>query len=194
MNVSNPLNGGGADPVPQAHRQTLTKVPPPPPPVKRKAPIMPEGDTPWLHSFFADVYARSPYHRGRGPGTVYCFTEGHGLPVKLGYSANAIIRYQAMQIMTWRPLYICWAVDGTTFAHESAFKHLLRDTLVRGEWFNDADDSLKHCLPQAGGTRADLEAVIEARAKAMGYPPNRWPRRPRVYGTTLFLLQRKAAA
>lgn len=157
-------------------------------------PIMPAGETPWLHQFFTDLYARSAFHRAHQAGTVYCFTEGHGMPVKLGYSSNFAVRYQAMQLSTWRPLYVCWSIEGATIAHESALKHLLRDAMVRGEWFRDQDDTLKFCMPVSGGKLADLEAIIEARAKAQGYPSNRYPRRARSYGETLVLSRNGAAA
>ncbi len=81
---------------------------------------------------------------------VYCLSEGDGQPVKLGITQSMTSRHWAIQSLTWRPIFIVWAVYGTS-THETAIKDHLGSRLIRGEWFSDPDNAVKLAADGWGG-------------------------------------------
>jgi hypothetical protein len=94
--------------------------------------------------------------------TIYCITEGTGMPVKVGMASNLKARFSNIQCATWRPVFLCWTAVGYR-PHEAALKKAMRQNRIAGEWYSDADDKLK-CLLKVGDSEANLILAIEALA------------------------------
>lgn len=77
---------------------------------------------------------------------IYCLSEGPGEPVKIGISQRPRDRLAKVQTETWREVSIHWVVQGN-HSGEQVCHHILRDALIRGEWFHDPDDSIKSLNP-----------------------------------------------
>jgi len=99
---------------------------------------------------------------------LYCVSEGPSFPVKIGITADVKNRMIAFQCSTWRPIYLCWHMPGLP-RHEAAFKYILRDDIVHGEWFHDRNDWLKTAI-SVSTDRAALEALINDLAESRGVP------------------------
>lgn len=109
--------------------------------------------------------AFAPWRRSR---SVYCFSEGSGLPVKFGITQDVYTRGQSLQAHTWRPLFICWHVPGSA-VYEAAIKQIMRPYRLHGEWFSDRSDALKTALT-IGSTEDELVSWIDAIAVESGTP------------------------
>lgn len=128
------------------------------------------GQQSWLAAFAARWQPPADCVRGRRGSvrSLYCISEGRGMPVKLGITADVASRWQALQASTWRPVLLCWSVRGFAL-HEAALKSILRPLRMHGEWFRDEYDHLKSALPE-GADMPALEALINDLAVALDTP------------------------
>lgn len=102
---------------------------------------------------------------------VYCQSEGWGLPVKIGVSANLPARLSAIQGHTWREIRIFWAVPGNV-AHESACKAHLRPLHIRAEWFEDTNDRIKNLSKT--NRFMSMNAAPERKRRVLDYIRRDW--------------------
>lgn len=134
--------------------------------------------TRWIDDHFADLAVRGHRFCEHNQGTVYCFSEGPGYPVKFGFTRNLEIRWRGIACATWRPLQIAWTCEGI-LAHENALKYIFDDQRVIGEWFSDERDAIKFGLPVSAETHQLEDFIcIEAEKRRIPTVRERAPRRP----------------
>jgi len=144
----------------------------------------------WITQFYAGYAPFGVESHKQTRRTIYCISEGVGMPVKIGMTTDIVNRHMGLQAATWRVVYLCWAVPG--FAHhEAALKSIFRDIRSHGEWFHDKDDATKLALSM-DSTTDDLERLINDLAAQFGTPTKR-PRESRLPPTPLHTFPRGAA-
>lgn len=126
-----------------------------------------------------DYSDRKDYHDSRRMAgkTVYCITEGKGMPCKIGLSQDPKRRFSLIASHTWRKLYVCWTAEGSPL-HESGLKFVTRDIVLHGEWLLDPDDKIKAALGH-DAPEADLRTLINSLADRFCISPTRPDRQPR---------------
>lgn len=135
--------------------------------------MTPEG---WYEAFQASR-ARTDAPRRGVVRTIYCLTEGYGMPVKIGIASNLRERILAGKTYSWRQLFLAWQMPGSA-AHEAALHHALGEDCLGGEWFNDPLDFAKRLIERPDAS--NLPEMIGRIGMSRGVPPIAKRRRDRV--------------
>jgi hypothetical protein len=137
-------------------------------------------DTPWFNVTAANEC--KGWNGWDRLATIYCVTEGSGMPIKVGMASNLKARLSTIQCATWRPVFLCWTAIGYR-PHEAALKKAIRSVRLAGEWHNDPEDALKSLL-NIGDSEERLILAIEKLAlkNNVSYGPQKIRRMTSVRG------------
>jgi hypothetical protein len=124
--------------------------------------------------------------------TVYCVTEGPGMPVKIGTATNLKARMSQIQSATWRPVLLCWTAPGYR-PHEAALKAALKPKRMGGEWYYDDDDAVKMILQMAASEAQLILAAERLATKNLPVLDEPSVKPARVYGRPVMPFKARAA-
>lgn len=89
-----------------------------------------------------DDYAVPPYVRGFSVGEfVYVMQGTPGTPIKVGRAKHPLKRLATFQTSQWQTIYLLYVIPGGV-EMERSLHYCLRDSRIRGEWFECDRDFL----------------------------------------------------